>query len=88
MARTPRTNASRRVDDAVDSAPVASPGLLDVAAAAAHLGTPVRFVRRLTAKRRVRYYKVGRYVRLVRADLDAWLVANRVESLAAGGGRR
>ena len=37
--------------------------LLDVAAAAYLLGTPPRFVRRLIAERRIRFYKLGRYVR-------------------------
>lgn len=47
------------------------PCLLDVAQAALRLGVPVRFVRRLVAERRVRYVKLGRYVRFDPADLDA-----------------
>jgi excisionase family DNA binding protein len=42
--------------------------LLDVATAADHLGTPVRFIRRLIAERRIRFYKIGRYVRIDRRD--------------------
>lgn len=58
----------------------AIPGeLLSVAEAAERLGTPVRFVRRLVAERRIRFYKVGRYVRLDAADLDAFVAAGCVE---------
>jgi excisionase family DNA binding protein len=54
--------------------------LLDVADAAAQLGTPVRFIRRLIAERRIRFYKIGRYVRIDRHDLDDYIAANRVEA--------
>ncbi len=54
--------------------------LLDVAAAAALLGTPPRFVRRLIAERRIRFYKLGRYVRIDRTDVDAFIAASRVEA--------
>lgn len=47
--------------------------LLDVAAAAAHLGTGQRMVRRLVAQRRVEVQHVGRHVRIRRSALDAWL---------------
>jgi len=53
--------------------------LLDVAGAAAQLGTPVRFIRRLIAERRIRFYKIGRYVRIDRHDLDDYIAAHRVE---------
>jgi excisionase family DNA binding protein len=55
-------------------------GLLDVTAAAVRLGTPVRFVRRLVAERRIPFYKVGRYVRFSREDLDRWIEDCRVTS--------
>ncbi len=54
--------------------------LLDVAGAAAQLGTPVRFIRRLIAERRIRFYKIGRYVRIDRHDLDDYIAAHRVEA--------
>jgi excisionase family DNA binding protein len=57
-----------------------SPELLDVAAAAEMLGTPPRFVRRLIAERRIRFYKLGRYVRIDRTDVDAFIAASRVEA--------
>lgn len=58
----------------------AIPGeLLSVAQAAERLGTPVRFIRRLVAERRIRFYKVGRYVRFALRDLDDFIAAGCVE---------
>lgn len=54
-------------------------GLLSVDEAADRLGTPVRFVRRLIAQRRIRFYKVGHYVRFDARDLDAFVDAGRVD---------
>jgi len=51
--------------------------LLDVAAAADHLGVSEAFVRRLVLERRVRYFKVGRFVRFRAPDLDAFVEAGR-----------
>jgi excisionase family DNA binding protein len=53
--------------------------LLTVDQAAERLGTPVRFVRRLVAERRVRFYKVGRYVRFAAQDLDEFVAAGMVQ---------
>ncbi len=53
--------------------------LLDVAQAAEHLGTPVRFIRRLIAERRIPFYKIGRYVRIDPADLDLFIQEGRIE---------
>lgn len=53
--------------------------LLDVSQAAERLGTPERFVRRLISERRIRFYKVGRYVRLRTDDLDDFIAAGCVE---------
>ncbi len=52
-------------------------GLLDVAGAAAHLGVSEAFVRRLVLERRVRYFKVGKFVRFRPSDLDAFVEAGR-----------
>ena len=52
--------------------------LLTVEDAAAELGTPVRFVRRLVQERRIRFHKIGKYVRIARADLDAFIAAGQV----------
>lgn len=53
--------------------------LLSVEQAAERLGTPVRFIRRLIAERRVRFYKVGRYVRFAVEDLDEFVAAGCIE---------
>ncbi len=53
--------------------------LLTVSEAARHLGTPVRFIRRLIAERRIRFYKIGRYVRIDRDDLDKFIQHGRVD---------
>ena len=53
--------------------------LLTVEEAADRLGTSVRFVRRLIAKRRIAYVKVGRHVRLDPADVEAFIAASRVQ---------
>ena len=53
--------------------------LLTVDQAAGRLGTSVRFVRRLIAERRISYVKLGRHVRIAAHDLEAFIVAGRVE---------
>ena len=58
--------------------------LLSVEQAAERLGTSERFVRRLIAERRLAYTKLGRHVRIDNDDLDAFILAGRVEA----GGRR
>jgi excisionase family DNA binding protein len=54
--------------------------LLTVEEAAERLGTSVRFVRRLIFERRIAYTKLGRHVRIAASDLDAFVVAGRVEA--------
>jgi excisionase family DNA binding protein len=46
---------------------------IDVPSAAEHLGVPVSFVRRLVLERRIRYYKMGKYVRFRLEDLDGFV---------------
>jgi excisionase family DNA binding protein len=53
--------------------------LLDVSGAAAYLGVNEAFVRRLVLERRVRYYKVGKFVRFRLADLDAFVDSGCME---------
>jgi excisionase family DNA binding protein len=53
--------------------------LLTVADAAGRLGVPVRFIRRLIAERRIRFYKIGRHVRIDSQDLDVFIEAGRVD---------
>jgi len=43
-----------------------------------YLRTGERFVRRLVAERRISYVKLGKYVRLQRSTLDAFIEAGRV----------
>ena len=54
--------------------------LLTVAQAGDYLGTGERFVRRLIIERRISYVKVGKYVRLERSTLDAFVDAGRIPS--------
>ncbi len=60
----------------VSAAGAAGPWL-DVAGAAAHLGVSIAFIRRLVLEKRVRYYKVGKFVRFRPDDLDAFVEAGR-----------
>ena len=52
--------------------------LLTIDQAGEYLGTGERFVRRLVAQRRIPYVKLGKYVRLQRSSLDAFIEAGRV----------
>ena len=67
---TPAGGARRELQDA----------LLTIAEAGEYLGTGERFVRRLVAERRIPYVKLGKYVRLQRSALDAFIDAGRVPS--------
>jgi excisionase family DNA binding protein len=55
--------------------------MLTVDQAAERLGTSARFVRRLVFERRIAFVKVGRYVRITTADLDAFIAAGRVNAM-------
>ena len=72
------TTPSRRDGD---SARKGRDPLLTVAQAGEYLGTGERFVRRLITERRIPYVKLGKYVRLQRSALDAFVDAGRVHSL-------
>ena len=52
--------------------------LLTVGQAGEYLGTGERFIRRLVSQRRIPYVKLGKYVRLERSALDAFIEAGRV----------
>jgi excisionase family DNA binding protein len=62
--------------------PVEGSGMLDVVGAATYLGVTEAFVRRLVLERRVRYFKLGKFVRFRTADLDAFIEAGRHEPVA------
>jgi excisionase family DNA binding protein len=53
--------------------------LLDCEQAAEYLGTPVRFTRRLIAERRIRFVRVGRYVRIPTSALREYVSAGTVD---------
>ena len=55
--------------------------LLSVEDVAVELGTTVRFVRRLVQERRIRFHKIGKFVRIARADLEAFVSAAEVPPL-------
>lgn len=57
--------------------------LLTVAEAAERLNVGETFIRRLIFQRRIAFQKIGYYVRIYEADLDAFVAANRVEVGAA-----
>lgn len=55
--------------------------LLDVAGASLRLGCSERFVRRLVQERRIPFVKLGgTKLRFIDADLDRWVVSQRVEA--------
>ena len=60
-----------------------TPDYLTVPEAANYLNTSVRFVRRLVGERRIAFHKLGAHVRIARSDLDAFLMAGRVEPMTA-----
>ena len=78
---TPDRDAGREVAP-LDTKPVDRTGMLDVGAAAAYLGVTEAFVRRLVLERRVRYFKLGKFVRLRTDALDAFIEAGRHEPVA------
>jgi excisionase family DNA binding protein len=61
---------------------------LTVLEAAAYLSTSERFIRRLIAERRIRFYRVGRHIRFGVTDLRAFVVAGQVDPITAREVRR
>jgi excisionase family DNA binding protein len=59
-----------------------SVALLDVNQVASRLGVTTRFVRRLVDERRIPFCKIGKFVRFDPVDIDAWIAARRVDSVA------
>lgn len=79
---TPRMGAHRAPSDkSTDVFRPAAQEFFSVDEAAVHLGTGVRFVRRLIAERRIPYYKLGRHVRIQIQDLKSYLRDSRVEAM-------
>jgi excisionase family DNA binding protein len=54
---------------------------LTVPDAADYLGVSVRFIRRLVTDRRIAFHKAGTRVLFAVADLDAFMLAGRVEPI-------
>ncbi len=65
----------------MSTATLSRPDLLSVEQAAHRLGTEIRFVRRLVAERRIRFYKVGRYVKFDPDDLTTYVQQGRVDPI-------
>lgn len=55
--------------------------MLTVEQAAERLGTGERFIRRLVAERRIRFYKVGKYVRFHPDDITDYIRAGQVDPI-------
>jgi excisionase family DNA binding protein len=70
---------SRATAEGVVGRPYTRAGeLLTPSQAGEYLQTGERFIRRLIAERRIEYIKLGRYVRLQRSVLDAFIESGRV----------
>jgi excisionase family DNA binding protein len=74
MGKNKHTN---QIDD--DGLPVTD--LLNKAESAGYIRCSERFVERLVAERRIPFHKVGRFVRISRRDLDAFVEAGRVDAV-------
>jgi excisionase family DNA binding protein len=57
--------------------------LLRIEEAAEVMGMSARHVRRLVAERQIGFHKLGRSVRISRADIAAYVEAGRVEPITA-----
>jgi excisionase family DNA binding protein len=55
--------------------------LLDIDQAAHRLGTQPRFMRRLVAERRIRFYKIGKHVRFHPDDLTDYIDQGRIDAV-------
>ncbi len=67
---------------------IATEEYLTVRKAAEYLSTSERFVRRLIAERRIRFYRVGRHIRFAVVDLRAFVAAGCMEPITAQDVRR
>jgi hypothetical protein len=65
-----------------ESANLPAPAVLDTAQAAAYLGTTEGSLEadRVRRRWRVPFIRYGRAIKYLRSDLDAWLLAHRVEA--------
>ena len=58
-----------------------APLWLDVSQAAQRVNKTPRFIRRLIAERRLRYYKHGGLIAILESDLDAWAMSEPHEPM-------
>ncbi len=49
--------------------------LISIDSAAERLNVEIRFMRRLVAERRIRHFKVGKFLKFDPSDLDAFVMA-------------
>jgi excisionase family DNA binding protein len=61
----------------------AVPGVVEGGEAAEVMGMSARHVRRLVAERQIAFHKLGRSVRIARADIAAYIEASRVVPITA-----
>lgn len=71
---------NRRTKGTITESPL-TVDMLTVEQTAQRLGTQVRFVRRLVAERRIRFYKIGKYVRFHPDDVTAYIQRGCVEPI-------
>jgi len=57
--------------------------LLRIEEAAEVMGMSARHVRRLVTERQIAFHKLGRSVRIARADIAAYVESGRVEAITA-----
>lgn len=62
--------------------------LLDVAQTAERLNKGERFVRRLVAERRIRFTRIGRFIRIPSSAVDEFIEMGMVEPIRARPARR
>jgi hypothetical protein len=52
---------------------------LDIDRAALRINKTPRFMRRLIAERRIRYFKHGHFIAILKSDLDRWATCECIE---------
>jgi excisionase family DNA binding protein len=73
----------------VDGKGIDAAQLMTVGEAAEQMGVSARFVRRLVSERRISHHRLGRCLRLRRADVETYAAASRAEprTVSATAGR-
>lgn len=63
-------------------------GYLSIVDAAKETGLSESFWRKAIFSKRISYYKIGRLVKIARADLQPWLESRRVPASRGGGANK